>query len=72
VNGDGILGNNGHANTTGWPTNNGSNSGNYVKGGSFGNYGATVIQVSDRTFFAGTTINNGTTGNSGGRGVRSN
>ncbi len=72
VNGDGILGSDGHANTTGWPAINGSNSGNYVKGGSFGNYGATVIQVSDRTFFAGTTINNGITGNSGGRGVRSN
>jgi len=71
ANGDGILGSNGHANTTGWPTINGANSGNYVKGGSFGNYGATVIQVSDRTYYAGTNINDGTVGNSGGRGVRS-
>lgn len=70
LNGDGILGSNGHANTTGWPKSSGSNSGNYVKGGSFGNYGNTVIQVSDRTYYAGTNINDGTIAHSGGRGVR--
>ncbi len=73
LNGDGVLGVNGEANTIGWPTNSGSGSGTMLKGGSF-NGGTNLVytvQVSDRTYHAGSTLNNGQTGASGGRGVRS-
>ena len=75
LNGDGVLGVNGEANTIGWPTNFGSSSGTILKGGSYysisGNNLVYTIQVSDRTYNAGSTLNNGQTGASGGRGVRS-
>lgn len=73
ANGDGILSNMGDANTVGWPTSHGANSGTILKGGSF-NGGAGLsytVQVSDRSYYAGTTLNNGLTSGSGGRGVRS-
>lgn len=72
ANGDGILAPDGNANTTGWPTNHGASAGHILKGGSFyGGSGPTFVQVSDRQFYAGTTLNNGTVAGSGGRGVRS-
>ncbi len=72
ANGDGVLGTNGNANTVGWPTKNGAGSGNYIKGSSYAEYDMNVLQVSDRTFYAGTTYNDGTAAYVGGRGVRSN
>ncbi len=70
ANGDGVLGADGNANTVGWPTYSGSNSGNFTKGGSFGT-GATVVQVSDRSYYGGNGYNSGQDAHSGGRGVRS-
>ncbi len=71
ANGDGILATNGNANTTGWPTNNGTNSGNILKGGSMYGGPAATVQVSDRTYYGGTTLNDGTIAGTGGRGIRS-
>jgi len=75
TNGDGLLTNTGLANVTGWPSSGGISSGTILRGGSFyantsNNY---QIQVSDRTYYAGSTINaNNTRDRSvGGRGVRS-
>jgi len=79
INGDGALTKVGLANVTGWPGDGGSQSGTILKGGGFrdlnGLYsGGAAFQVSDRSFFGGTTLNQ-TTGNTkersiGGRGVR--
>jgi len=72
ANGDGALGADGNANTTGWPRGIGSNQGNYCKGGDYvGNGGSTIIQVSDRQYYGGNTVNNGQNNGTGGRGVRS-
>lgn len=73
ANGDGRLGADGNANTVGWPNRIGANQGNYCKGGDFtGNGGyPSIIQVSDRQYYGGNTINNGQNNGTGGRGVRS-
>jgi hypothetical protein len=73
ANGDGALGANGNANTTGWPGGIGANQGNYIKGGDYtGNGGyPNIIQVSDRQYYVGNGINNGQNNGTGGRGVRS-
>lgn len=72
ANGDGILGTDGNANTTGWPNAFGSNTGNYIKGGGFDwNTTTTMIQISDRTFYAGISYSNGQYSYVGGRGIRS-
>jgi len=76
ANGDGVLTKTGLANTTGWPTDGGLQSGTILKGGGYyTNSGqATQMQVSDRQFYGGTTLNqtiNSTKDRSyGGRGVR--
>lgn len=73
ANGDGALGSDGNANTPGWPTGIGPNTGNYIKGGDYQGLGSypTMLQVSDRQFYAGNTNNNGQNNGTGGRGVRS-
>ena len=72
ANGDGALGADGNANTAGWPRGIGANQGNYCKGGDFvGNGGSSIIQVSDRQYYGGNTLNNGQYKGTGGRGVRS-
>jgi hypothetical protein len=73
LNGDGVLGADGNANTLGWPTGIGANTGNYCKGGDYVGNGAypSIIQVSDRQYYSGNTINNGQNNGTGGRGVRS-
>ena len=73
ANGDGILGNDGNANTVGWPKGIGANQGNYCKGGDFNGYGShpAIIQISDRQFYGGNSYNNGQSNGTGGRGVRS-
>jgi hypothetical protein len=73
ANGDGILGSDGNANTPGWPTGIGANTGNYCKGGDYVGNGTypNIIQVSDRQYYGGNTINNGQNNGTGGRGVRS-
>jgi formylglycine-generating enzyme required for sulfatase activity len=78
-NGDGALSKNGRADVTGWPTDGGVASGTILKGGGYynlNNYynGGAAFQISDRSFYGGTTLNQ-TTGNTkdrsiGGRGVR--
>ncbi len=75
ANGDGALAKNGLANVTGWPSDGGTASGTILKGGGYYNmYYYNCFQVSDRSFYAGTTLNQ-TTGNTkdrsiGGRGIR--
>ncbi len=76
TNGDGVLGTNGNANVTGWPTSYGISAGNFVKGGSFDNATTTThLQVSDRTFYkyasATDNFSNGYYPSAGGRGIRS-
>jgi len=73
ANGDGILGADGNANTLGWPTGQGANTGNYWKGGDFVGNGTKpqIIQISDRQNYAGNGTNNGQNAGFGGRGVRS-
>ena len=73
ANGDGALGNDGNANTEGWPRGIGANQGNYIKGGDFTGNGTypNIIQVSDRQYYGGNGINNGQNNGTGGRGVRS-
>jgi len=73
ANGDGILGSDGNANVTGWPTGIGANTGNYCKGGDYVGNGTypNIIQVSDRQYYGGNTVNNGQNNGTGGRGVRS-
>jgi len=73
ANGDGILGVDGNANTVGWPTGTGANTGNYWKGGDFVGNGTypQILQVSDRQNYAGNGTNNGQNQGYGGRGVRS-
>lgn len=75
ANGDGALTNSGLANETNWPKLGGANSGTIIRGGSFNVYGNTyLIQVSDRTYFAGDNGMNGSLWRDravGGRGVRS-
>ena len=72
ANGDGALGDNGNANTVGWPTGFGANSGNYIKGGGYSWMTTTThIQVSDRTFYVGTDYSNGQKNDVAGRGIRS-
>ena len=61
-----------NANTAGWPRGIGANQGNYCKGGDFvGSGGSSIIQVSDRQYYGGNTLNNGQYRGTGGRGVRS-
>jgi formylglycine-generating enzyme required for sulfatase activity len=71
ANGDGNLTSLGLANVAGWPSDGGSNSGTIIRGGSF-NYSATQVQASDRTYYAGTNLNqsNNWCQSVGGRGVR--
>jgi formylglycine-generating enzyme required for sulfatase activity len=73
ANGDGILGADGNANTLGWPTGIGANTGNYTKGGDYQGLGTypQIMQVSDRQYYSGNTNNNGQNNGIGGRGVRS-
>jgi formylglycine-generating enzyme required for sulfatase activity len=74
ANGDGILGADGNANTPGWPTGIGANTGNYIKGGDFqGAYGTypDMLRVSERSQLNGNIYNNGQNPGTGGRGVRS-
>lgn len=74
ANGDGNLGTDGNANTTGWPTGIGANTGNYIKGGDFqGGWGTypDMLRVSERSALNGNTYNNGQNPGTGGRGVRS-
>jgi formylglycine-generating enzyme required for sulfatase activity len=74
ANGDGNLTSNGLANVAGWPTSGGANSGTIIRGGAV-THSAVYVQVSDRTYYAGTTLNSEANNNSnnqvGGRGVRS-
>ncbi len=74
TNGDGSLTSLGLANVTGWPASGGANSGTILRGGSFAN-SVSYVQVSDRSYYAGTTLNSEANNNSangvGGRGVRS-
>ena len=75
INGDGSLTNLGLANVTGWPTSGGGNSGTILRGGGYNSGVTNYVQVSDRTFLAGSSLNgeafntNGTN-QVGGRGVR--
>lgn len=75
INGDGSLTNLGLANVTGWPTYGGASSGTILRGGGFNGNNSNYVQVSDRTFLAGSSLNgegfntNGTNA-VGGRGVR--
>lgn len=73
ANGDGILGSDGNANTPGWPTGSGPNTGNYWRGGDYTGNGTypQIIQTSDRQNYAGNTTNSGQNNGFGGRGVRS-
>ena len=74
ANGDGILGADGNANTPGWPTGMGINTGNYLKGGTYQNLGTNpqFLQVSDRQLNGGhATWSNGQQNGVGGRGIRS-
>jgi hypothetical protein len=74
TNGNGVLTNAGLADVTGWPLNGGVSSGTILKGGDFRTYGSTnQLQVSDRSYHAGTVENNATTRERyvGGRGIRS-
>lgn len=74
TNGNGVLTNAGLADVTGWPLNGGVTSGTILKGGDFRTYGSTnQLQVSDRSYHAGTVENNTTTRERyiGGRGIRS-
>ena len=74
ANGDGILGTDGNANTVGWPTGIGVNTGNYLKGGDYQGIGTypQMLQVSDRQFNGGhASYSNGQNNGTGGRGVRS-
>ena len=75
ANGDGGLTKTGLANVTGWPADGGVQSGTILKGGGYYNmYYNSCFQVSDRSFYGGTTLNqtiNSTKDRSiGGRGVR--
>ena len=79
ANGDGVLTKTGLANTVGWPGDGGVQSGTILKGGGYWNLnslytGGAAFQVSDRSFYGGTTLNqniNSTKERSiGGRGVR--
>ncbi len=75
INGDGSLTNLGLANVTGWPTSGGSSGGTILRGGGYNSGVTNYVQVSDRTFLAGSSLNsevfntNGTN-QVGGRGVR--
>jgi formylglycine-generating enzyme required for sulfatase activity len=74
TNGNGVLTIAGLADVTGWPTDGGVSSGTIIKGGDFRTYGSTnQLQVSDRSYYAGSTDNNSTNRQRyiGGRGVRS-
>jgi len=73
ANGDGVLGADGNANTPGWPTTWGANTGNYWKGGDYTGNGTypQILQTSDRQNYAGNGTNNGQNNGFGGRGVRS-
>jgi hypothetical protein len=72
ANGDGILTKTGLANTAGWPTDGGIQSGTIIKGASFYSNTFNYFQVSDRTFYGGLTNNNSLNKDRsyGGRGVR--
>jgi hypothetical protein len=75
INGDGSLTNLGLANVTGWPVNGGASSGTILRGGGYNSGTTNYVQVSDRTFLNGSSLNgeayntNGTN-QVGGRGVR--
>ena len=79
ANGDGVLTKTGLANTTGWPSDGGAQSGTILKGGGFYNLNnlytnGAAFQVSDRSFYGGTTLNQTISSTKdrsiGGRGVR--
>jgi len=72
ANGDGVLTKTGLANTAGWPTDGGIQSGTIIKGASFYSNTFNYFQVSDRTFYGGLTNNNSLNKDRsyGGRGVR--
>ena len=72
TNGDGVLTDVGLANVEGWPISGGVNSGTIIKGGSFWhNYAFNLYQVSDRSYYGGSTENASRSYYGGGRGVRS-
>lgn len=74
LNGDGVLGANGNANTANWPLDGGTNSGTIVKGGFFNTSSGNLpaFQVSDRQYYSGVVGNNpyNKERSMGGRGVR--
>jgi formylglycine-generating enzyme required for sulfatase activity len=74
TNGNGVLTIAGLADVAGWPSDGGVSSGTIIKGGDFRTFGSTnQLQVSDRTYYTGTTDNNATNRQRyiGGRGIRS-
>jgi hypothetical protein len=71
ANGDGVLSATGTANTTGWPTTGGPNSGTILRGGWMNSNNVIYNQVSDRSYYAGSAINASRNKYVGTRGVRS-
>lgn len=71
TNGDGVLTALGSANTVGWPTNGGVNSGTIIRGNWFDSNVLGYAQTSDRSFYPGNAINASRNKFAGTRGVRS-
>ena len=71
ANGDGYLSATGTANTTGWPSSGGANSGTILRGGWMNSGNVIYEQTSDRSYYAGSSINAGRNKYVGARGVRS-
>jgi hypothetical protein len=71
ANGDGVLSAIGSANTVGWPTNGGTNSGTIIRGNWMDSNVLGYAQTSDRSFYPGNSINAGRNKFAGTRGVRS-
>jgi hypothetical protein len=71
ANGDGVLSVTGYANTTGWPANGGATSGTILRGGWMNSGNVIYSQTSDRSYYAGTSINASRNKYIGARGVRS-
>jgi formylglycine-generating enzyme required for sulfatase activity len=71
TNGDGVLSAIGSANTVGWPTNGGANSGTIIRGNWMNSNVLAYAQTSDRSFYAGTSWNASRNKYCGTRGVRS-
>ena len=71
ANGDGVLAATGFANTTGWPSVGGANSGTILRGGWMNSGNVIYNQVSDRSYYGGSAINASRNKYVGARGVRS-